>query len=358
MGKISKKIFFLVILCGVWSSASLAGARSVVDPKNPASENPNTGKLVVCNLKTAPEESQKRLLPNVALGCRCKVSQCKLSFYTSKTADPTVNIGTTPDITRDNAAFTGYVFTCVEGASHDNDMYLGLYDTTISQACQGPYGGNPSCLEPGGVYQAFEREIQLTTRDQVYLGIAEGLYKGYRDGSDGGAMTVFVNTASTNPLDYYLTPGSICVLSDEGYAYWYNPLYFRMVDSEFTDAKGRCGQSGPILTSTDLFGNKVTGTSTFFGCLPNSPNGLAAFIVRLVTGLAIFVTSVIIAVNIFIAMTRANIPDQVKAARKRIITAFITLFGMIFGIVILDISGVTILGIDTFAEVFAIFFGN
>ena len=140
---------------------------------------------------------------------------------------------------------------------------------------------------------------------------------------------------------------AVCKLASDGKtAYWsYNP--YKIINPQANSQISRAMMcENPLLSSQDLFGNQVFGTSTFFGCLPNSINGLTAFIVRLVTGLAVFLNLLIILLNVASILGNPTTPDVIGASQKRIINSILVLMGIIFAIFFLRLFGIIVFGIE------------
>jgi hypothetical protein len=167
--------------------------------------------------------------------------------------------------------------------------------------------------------------------------------------------------------------GAVCKTSisdPDGTAYWAYPAQFDILSgkdpdkngSTFFGASGQCLPGTKILFSNvDLFGNPVQGTQTFFGCLPNSFNGLTAFVARLVLGLSIIITVVIIAINFAVIVANNTSPDLINEKRKKMFSAFAVLIGILFSITILNIIGIQIIGLGAEGiggSIFSLFVGG
>ncbi|MFW5720038.1 MAG: hypothetical protein ACOCXT_03370 [Candidatus Dojkabacteria bacterium] len=154
---------------------------------------------------------------------------------------------------------------------------------------------------------------------------------------------VYMDEFSAEVQRRYIPAGAVCQLAeDKSVAYWYNPNYFDIVDGDSNSLPG--GQCmTPVLVETDLFGNSVRGTDTFFGCLPNSVNGAVAFAVRLASGVAGGLTVLVIIINLIKMMASSTNPDAVAAARKKLTSAIITLFGLFLSLTLISILGLQII---------------
>lgn len=252
--------------------------------------------------------------------CRCPINSCRLSNDSE--------------------------YSCILGSVNMN-YYLGkdtdLLNYTDIDAYKKLFGVEP--LKDDRVRQAESIDEQME------------LYNQY------ASKTLYIDIFNANGTQAMIPAGSYCKLhpSDpNGVAYWYYPGYFYTLQgrdylSELQSSGGignvavgaACGGvpgERILFTDTDLFGNKVTGTKTFFGCLPNSPNGITAFLVRLITGLAIFVTLIIAGINLILIIGNPTNPDLIQKSQKRMFAAITTLIGILFTITILNIVGIQIIG--------------
>lgn len=170
--------------------------------------------------------------------------------------------------------------------------------------------------------------------------------------------------ASTNPNDWYLPLTSVCLVDNRtDIAYWYDysyflPLYYKDntgatlggdLSYDFTEQYNSFGGcNSPLLTNKDLFNNNVLGTNTFIGCLPNSINGMAAFVLRAVIGLVGFLLLTIITANIYVIMSDPNNPEKEKEAKKKMVQAIVISAVMLLSLTILNFIGITILDLGSF----------
>lgn len=160
-----------------------------------------------------------------------------------------------------------------------------------------------------------------------------------------GSIT-YMDQFSFDPVRSSVPIGSYCRLDPKtGTAYWYYSGFAKDVtrNPDRFLASSLCND--PLFASKDLFGNTVTGTQTFFGCLPNSTNGLVAFLVRLLTGLSVFITLLIIFVNLIIAMSNVTDSSEIQQSQERIRTAVMVLIGIFFAMFLLEVIGIQILGL-------------
>lgn len=256
--------------------------------------------------------------PNADFDCRCEINQCRLS--------------------------KGRDYMCVKSARNITDAdahVLPIYAVEDNKVVLKNSGkGDPLFLErakdflvPGvndpngaGYYEVIKNAPGLLERIKV---------RTYID------MYVFETTRSSVPM------GSFCKYEPtSGQAYWFYPGFAQSVtggSNQFVTST--C--SNPLFTSRDLFGNRVEGTTTVFGCLPNSINGFVAFVVRLITGFAFFVSLLIIIINFMQMMSNSTNPNIVKKSQENMQNAIFILLGIILGTVILEIVGIQILGINT-----------
>lgn len=186
--------------------------------------------------------------------------------------------------------------------------------------------------------------------------------------SDNILLNRFLSGAKTEgkPINYYLDSfnqdvqrqiipeGSYCRVSpsdENGVAYWYYPGYFDIIQGRKPQEPGDVATGGRctdvVFVNKDLFNNTVEGTQTFFGCLPNSINGLVAFVIRLVTGLAIVIALLIILINFIQIIANSTNPDAIAEHQKRMNSAIFTLVGILLSITILSILGIQILYLGT-----------
>jgi hypothetical protein len=154
----------------------------------------------------------------------------------------------------------------------------------------------------------------------------------------------YVDEFNRLPNNQSIPIGAICKVTagataNEGYSYWYYPEYFKLVGGS---AENTCS---PILVKRDLFGKEVSGTPTFFGCLPNSTNGATAFFVRLATGMAGFITLLVAIINLLKIIGSSNNPDAIAEARKKMTGAVMTFIFLLASITILSILGLKVLDI-------------
>jgi len=192
--------------------------------------------------------------------------------------------------------------------------------------------------------------------------------KGYQElfglkGNIDPKKSQFTDMFNANGTQAMIPAGSYCKVhpSDpNGVAYWYYPGYFYTLQGrdylqELENGRnlagvqvgGACGRGTNetvLFSATDLFGVEVTGTRTFFGCLPNSSNGIAAFVVRLVIGLALFITIIIVGINLILIIGNPTNTELVQESQKKMFAAIATLIGILLTITILNIFGIQIIG--------------
>ncbi len=235
--------------------------------------------------------------------CACAPTQCRLSVFTLD--DP----NTAKDIVRKTVVGVGQ-YQCVNA----NTNIENSPDASYFQYTDIHWTRN---------FAKDELKLQQEIRDQM--------------------PEVYMDEFSADIQRRYIPGGAICRLAeDNSVAYWYNPYYFDIVDGDANALPG--GQCvTPVLVETDLFGNSVRGTETFFGCLPNSVNGAVAFAVRLASGVAGGLTVLVIIINLIKMMASSTNPDAVAAARKKLTSAIITLFGLFLSLTIISILGLQII---------------
>ncbi len=273
------------------------------------------------------------------VACRCKKNQCRLSSL--RAIDEVVpvypvhigpvHIGSVYYI---SSKKSGYV--CIDGVEKldSNTFRLG---------------------QPGE-----DQVLSQFTVSNVYKELKAG-GASLRDDVDP-KNSVYVDIFADDVNRVSIPKGSFCKLDPQsGVAYWYYPGYFDVIglnpsgNSRIYGPGGLC--ENVLFSSRDLFGQQITGTQTFFGCLPNSPNGLVAFIVRLITGLAVFITFLIIIINLLQIISNSTNPDIVAQSQKKMQGAIIALIGILFALTILNIIGIQIIGLDA-GGIFSIFTGG
>lgn len=283
--------------------------------------------------------------------CRCGIGQCRLSVFA--TVADTIGIG-------DKNAPVGLYFIPGVGPTL---AVLGLVVWAIAKSVtaqnkyicfRGTSTGTPvdvKYLENEGFVTAKLVAIPPAIRTTDPSNPVEDWKEWWRNTEIGAETKVTVKYLR----DDYARPGfgnlipidAVCKLASDGKtAYWsYNP--YKIIDPNANSQISRAmGCVNPLLSSQDLFGNRVLGTSTFFGCLPNSINGLTAFIVRLITGLAVFFNLLIILLNVAAVLGNPTAPDVIGAAQKRIINSILVLMSILFAIFFLRLFGIIIFGIE------------
>lgn len=263
------------------------------------------------------------------VACRCKKNQCRLSSLRAIDGKDKVGVPVYTSVKK-----SGYV--CIDGVEKldSNTFRLG---------------------QPGE-----DQVLSQFTLSNVYKELKAG-GASLRDDVDP-KNSVYVDIFADDVNRVSIPKGSFCKLDPQsGVAYWYYPGYFDVIglnpsgNSRIYGPGGLC--ENVLFSSRDLFGQQITGTQTFFGCLPNSPNGLVAFIVRLITGLAVFITFLIIIINLLQIISNSTNPDIVAQSQKKMQGAIITLIGILFALTILNIIGIQIIGLDA-GGIFSIFTGG
>jgi succinate dehydrogenase hydrophobic anchor subunit len=283
------------------------------------------------------------------VACRCKKNQCRLSSmsaevpgefvtdgnYDIASADPNL-IAQGPISTSTTATTRRPGYVCIDGVEKldANTFRLGQ--------------------------QGENQVLAKFTVSNVYQELKAG-GSALRDGADP-KNSVYVDIFANDVNRTSIPKSSFCKLDPQtGVAYWYYPGYFSVIglnpsgNSEIFGPGGLC--ENVLFSSRDLFGQKITGTQTFFGCLPNSPNGLVAFIVRLITGLAVIITFLIILINLLQIISNSTNPDIIIKSQKKMTSAIITLVVILFTITILNIIGIQIIGLDA-GGIFGLFTGG
>jgi hypothetical protein len=312
-------------------------------------------------------ESRASYSPDVA--CGCKVNQCRLSTATNFSGDQS-----TEDLT------STLQFTCVDGSTSPSDYltkdgkYGNEYDMTKFRDIEyyRTVANSISIDEEIAKTYCNENEdlfdVKQDSRGTIILCTEKlGVGFGLREiivnadtlvGDTGGAY--FVDIFSIDAARQVIPAGSTCKISPNdrnGVAYWQYPGYFDVLQGKNPGegnganifAGGQCGSlvgngTSVLFTEFDLFGNQVGGTQTLFGCLPNSINGLTAFIVRLVTGLAIVITFAIVIINLIQIVTNSTNGEAIAEFQKKMFAAIYTLIGILLTVTILSIFGLQIIG--------------
>lgn len=171
-------------------------------------------------------------------------------------------------------------------------------------------------------------------------------------------LKYYVDMYTNDPSRTIIPRYSYCKVQD-GTAYWFYSGYFDTLNGNRPTASSqeqspRC--ENVVFSSFDLFGKKVEGTNTYFGCLPNSFNGVIAFLVRLASGLAITITILIILINLLQIVTQSTNADAVSAAQKNMSSAVFTLIGILLTITILSFLGIQILSFGSESSLGGSFF--
>jgi hypothetical protein len=178
--------------------------------------------------------------------------------------------------------------------------------------------------------------------------------------------TFYTDEFSRLPNNQNIPQGAVCTIAG-GYdpdqsgaqAYWFNPNYFNPEKRAGGPVIDRSCEMRPLFVQRDLFGNPVTGVSTFFGCLPGSVNGIVAFVLRLLIGLTGFVTFLIILINLLKIVGNSSNPDVVAESQKKLTSAVVTFIVLIMSVTILNIVGVEVLDITSLGGgVLSIFLGR
>lgn len=288
-------LFFLV--AGIYSSANAQAA-----PPNTIQDCdlPNFGGVSTVGGSTRN--------PDVA--CRCKINECRLS---SGGFDLTQQL-------------VPWKYACIQGSPNPS-YYLGQ-DGTFDQF------KDSKIYEDMGLIKNLPGSVQQQTD-----------FKG----------NLFLDIFAMDALQTNIPIGAVCkthASDPTGVAYWYFPGYFDVLQGISPNRSnanpalgGACPANATILfSSVDLFGRPVTGTQTFFGCLPNSTNGLVAFMARLLTGLSLLVTLVIAGINLIQIIMNATNSDAIAEHQKKMISAIVTFIGILLGITLLSILGIQIIG--------------
>jgi Na+-transporting methylmalonyl-CoA/oxaloacetate decarboxylase gamma subunit len=372
--KILIKIFVFVtafaVLFTFFGATNSADAQRIYGETGVITECPTNGLNRFIPGRSPSGQTGSNISYNPDVACTCRVDQCRLS-----TARNIVGSENTSGLT------SNLLFTCIDGVSDPSanqerlgpgafgiaDQFMDTYyyreasrETVKGVSCTPEHPilhdlnitndgktkiscckivnviGNPSGLEC----------IDLDVTNEVNFG--QGL----------NYMDIF----SVDVSRQLIPAGSVCRINPndpQGVASWYYPGYFDVMRGVTPGDPGSstgnfffggvCGSLYPntgdvIFVQTDLFGRPVGGTRTFFGCLPNSINGVTAFVVRLATGLGIALTFLIILINLIQIMSKSTNPDAVAEHRKKMQSAIITLIGLILSITILSIFGIQIIG--------------
>ena len=102
----------------------------------------------------------------------------------------------------------------------------------------------------------------------------------------------------------------------------------------------------PDTMNEPCYVNGVGGVPTAFGCIPvEEPSGLAAFLIRIGSGVGGGVTILMIAYASFMIMTSGGDPGKLQSGKALLTAAVAGLLFLIFGVYALELIGVQILGI-------------
>jgi hypothetical protein len=162
----------------------------------------------------------------------------------------------------------------------------------------------------------------------------------------------YTDEFNKNPSNQNIPIGATCRVTTDSRgrtsSYWFFDGYFDQTSGTVINSTGTCVDSDgvketPILVSQDLFGREATGTNTAFGCLPNSVNGIVAFVVRLVVGLAGGVALLVIIINLITIIASSNDPEKIAEARKKLTSAVVTFIVLLLSLTILSLLGLKIL---------------
>lgn len=311
-------IFFLTLSLLLFVSLSLSSVFAVYgelpgDDSDVEKGEENIGLFPLVDTKNSPQGVRKCSFfrqPEGDFKCRCQLNECRLS--------------------RDNKYF------CVKSApsiDSPDAQVLPIYEH--KDKIKVPGKGDPVFLEASKLF--------LLSNDESFYA-AMGI--NYGDLNNLKKMTyidflVFDGTRGSIPM------GSFCKYEPtSGQAYWFYPGFAESITGgSGTLLTSKC--SDPLFTSVDLFGKKIDGTVTFFGCLPNSINGVVAFVVRLFTGISLFVTLLIIVINFVQMMANPNNSNIIQKSQTNIKNAITVLLGIITGTLILELVGIQILGISS-----------
>ncbi len=259
------------------------------------------------------------------VGCSCKINECRLS--SSKTLFGTSDRQNVEGFTAD------LQFICIP--SNDG---TGSSVPTLSK----------------GIYSTIKTINVLEFTDNSYWKSVAGSQGASETSKLDRDAIYYLDIFSSDSTRQVIPEGSTCKVNRNdktGVAYWFYPGYFDIVQGKTPSTGtnvlvgGACASGAKILfTDVDLFGNEVQGTDTLFGCLPNSLNGLVAFIVRLVSGLAVIITFLIVLINLVLIISNSTNPDAIAEYQKKMTSAIMTLIGILLTITILSIFGIQIIG--------------
>lgn len=377
---IKKFLFFLVIILSL--SANLAFSY-YINPRTYA----QTGELtptpsdidqvdqydVVCTYQNCPSNKIfpcSENVPNRAnYLCRCPKNKCRLSILPyqndSEARGRTFVAATVGGILAAVAAGVGIVATGGVGLILGTLGILGsaivgsAAGATVGAWTWGFFDDRISGVPTESLYICFDEGTKITLKllesiDQNKYGffaVKKGgvLYNNEKKTDDDPNLEYVLSTNFRNdfssPVGNLVPDGSECKLTSDGnQAYWSFNVYKFLSDTQGSEQnilfKNSTFCENPILSSYDLRGLPVDGTFTFFGCLPNSINGLTSFIVRLLVGLSVFINLLIILINVSFVLSDPTNPDSIGESQKRIINSILILGSILFGIFFLRIFGI------------------
>ena len=220
---------------------------------------------------------------------------------------------------------------------------------------------NGSDTIDGNTFRLGQEDNNSQIKDNYHLFKDSNVYSATNSGGEAlksDSSVVYTDIFAQDVNRVSIPRGSVCKLDPESNtAYWYYPTYFEVLQGKKAEeidvtgvpnifgAGGTC--DNVLFSSYDLYGNAVSGTQTFFGCLPNSTNGLVAFIVRLITGLSIVITLIIIAINLIQIISNSTNSDIVSESQQKMTSAVITLVIILLTLTILNIIGIQIIGLGS-----------
>ncbi len=322
------------------------------------------------NNLNAPDNKKGTIKFDPDVNCRCNVDQCRLSkgtvygFGTAivRTGEGVANGWNSGTTLRDSLGQAAQ-----QGANGAQQGFNNPSSTTDKEISDWINQGLGNVL--GGEYECFDiSDKPLTNSDAGYTKFQSAYYleklgydKYYTQrfceasglNCTGGSIPDSVKQSlppyatdefSLNSIQKFVPVGSVCRGIKGKVAYWYYPGYFNAISQNYQGTASPGGTcENPILVSRDLFGKPVNGTETFFGCLPNSINGLVAFVLRIGVAIATLVTVLVILINLIGIIASSANPESVTEKRKKMVTALSALIGLYLSLTIISILGLQIL---------------
>jgi len=106
--------------------------------------------------------------------------------------------------------------------------------------------------------------------------------------------------------------------------------------------------SGPPMTTVVVGTCPAAELPTALGCIPINPGGFAAWLLGFAVGIGGGIAFLLMLAGAFMVMTSSGNPERLKAGSELITSAVMGLIMIIFSVFLLNLIGVSILGIPGF----------